>query len=65
MPLDARPVPMSATDYAARAQAALDAAAACQDEMMIAEWRAMAVEWQRLAELTDWHETMRAEGHLT
>jgi len=56
---------MSATDYAARAQAALDAAAACQDEMMIAEWRAMAVEWQRLAELTDWHETMRAEGHLT
>lgn len=55
---------MSAADYAARAKAALDAAANCQDSTLIAEWQAMAVEWARLAKVADWQETMRVQGHL-
>lgn len=55
---------MSAADYAARAQAALDAAANCEDAALVAEWQAMAVEWTRLATVADWQDSMRAQGHL-
>lgn len=64
MPFDHIPGPMSAADYAARAQAALDAAANCEDAALVAEWQAMAVEWTRLATVADWQDSMRAQGHL-
>ena len=54
---------MSASEYRTRAGQLLRQAGESLDGAEVAEFHRLAQQWLRLAELADWQETMRLQGH--